>query len=743
MTHDVEGDLIGSEELQIGAARDVRDASGWCPWVELVEARARQVEGRREEVLVIDVEPELPQDLVYEIATVERLAVLFRDGESSCPVVTALREGFPRVPHLNWTRSGDPKDLCVYADPWSEVRLRWTGTAFLWHLAQWLSRTAVGELHGGDQALEPFLFESVNAVVFPEMVFDGASEGKVFAAFVVQEAATWPFTLKLGEVGERERGDFRRFYCAAVTAEPTAQEAMRECPRNLKDLSSVLSDIGVDLWEELCTRLRVWYSGAHRPRDDDGVVLLVRLPRLREAGGAVESVQHLAFELHPIQELAMASGRVGSAGVGEELWPLAGGEVDEGLAAFIEVVPMRAIGALDRPGARRVSGLEAADEERGVVLVGAGALGSRIHENLSRMGWGRWTLVDKDTLLPHNVARHRLGEHAVGFSKVRGLDHVSGLDTPHNPVEQVLLADAQATERNEDLLAAYGDADLILDASTSVAVARFLATELDSKARRASLFVNPAGRDAVLLMEDAERLVTLDALEAQYYRAVLCDERLATHISRESGIRYGGSCRDVTARLAQDDLALAGGLLSRQVRTAGPEAVAVIWRTASDGSVTRIGTPVEEVVRHEHDGWGFVVDRGVLARAAAHRQERLPNETGGVLIGYFDVPRRSVYVVDALPAPPDSVEHKEGFIRGYAGLREELEAIEARSGGQVSYVGEWHSHPDGAGVGMSSDDAVLLATIAAEMREEGFPGVMMIVGGRGCVGFFTQVGERG
>ena len=740
MTHAAKGDLIEPERLQIGAARDVRDASGSCPWVELVEARVREAEGWREEVLVIDVEPDLPQDLVYEIATVERLSVSFRDGDRDCPVVTALREDFPRVPHLNWTPAGELKNLCVYEDPWSEVRLRWTGAAFLRHLAQWLSRTAVGELHGADQALEPFLFESVNAVVFPEMVFDDAANAEVLGACAVQEAAEWPFTLKLGEVGEGERAGLRRFYCAAVTAEPTAQEAMRDCPRNLKDLSSVLSDVGVNVWAELCARLRAWYSGTRtrRPREDDGVVLLVRLPRLREEGGTVESVQHLAFELHPIQELAIASGQVGSAGVGEEMLPLALGEVDEELAAFIDVVPMRAIAALDRAAARGVSGLEASDEELGVVLVGAGALGSRIHENLARMGWGRWTLVDKDILLPHNVARHRLGEPAVGFSKVRGLAHVSGLDTPHNAVDEAFLADAQGVERNEGLLSAYRDADLILDASTSIAVARFLGTELDSEARRASLFVNPAGRDAVMLMEDAERSVTLDALEAQYYRAVLCDGRLAGHISREPGMRYGAGCRDVTARLAQDDLAIAGGLLSRQVRTVGPEAMVVIWRTAPDGSVTRIGIPVEEVARHEHNGWGFVVDCGVLARAATHRRERLPNETGGVLIGYFDVPRKTVYVVDALSAPKDSVEHKTAFVRGYAGLREELDGIEVRSGGQVSYVGEWHSHASGVRVGMSQDDAVLLATIGEEMQMDGWPGVMMIVGEGGRVGFHTQ-----
>ena len=34
--------------------------------------------------------------------------------------------------------------------------------------------------------------------------------------------------------------------------------------------------------------------------------------------------------------------------------------------------------------------------------------------------------------------------------------------------------------------------------------------------------------------------------------------------------------------------------------------------------------------------------------------------------------------------------------------------------------GNWHSNPDGARVGMSPDDRVLLATIANEMRTDGW-----------------------
>ena len=120
----------------------------------------------------------------------------------------------------------------------------------------------------------------------------------------------------------------------------------------------------------------------------------------------------------------MASGRVGERPAWEESSvPLAGRGGQRRAGGIHQCGPDASDPeSLDRAAARlRQRSRDRTDEEPRVVLVGAGALGSQIHGNLSRMGWGRWTVVDRDTLLPHNVARHRLGEHVVGVSKVRAI----------------------------------------------------------------------------------------------------------------------------------------------------------------------------------------------------------------------------------------------------------------------------------------------------------------------------------
>lgn len=53
-----------------------------------------------------------------------------------------------------------------------------------------------------------------------------------------------------------------------------------------------------------------------------------------------------------------------------------------------------------------------------VLIIGAGALGSPVAEQLAKSGVGKLTLIDDDTLSSANVGRHTLGANSIGYSKV-------------------------------------------------------------------------------------------------------------------------------------------------------------------------------------------------------------------------------------------------------------------------------------------------------------------------------------
>ena len=103
------------------------------------------------------------------------------------------------------------------------------------------------------------------------------------------------------------------------------------------------------------------------------------------------------------------------------------------------------------------------------------------------------------------------------------------------------------------------------------------------------------------------------------------------------------------------------------------------------------------------------------------------NETGGVLIGAYDISRKRIYVVSQVRAPEDSISSPTSFIRGCVNLPERLKYIYETTLDNLTYIGEWHSHPS-ANTQRSKDDVKLHKAIVDYNRENCLPGCMMILG---------------
>jgi integrative and conjugative element protein (TIGR02256 family) len=81
-----------------------------------------------------------------------------------------------------------------------------------------------------------------------------------------------------------------------------------------------------------------------------------------------------------------------------------------------------------------------------------------------------------------------------------------------------------------------------------------------------------------------------------------------------------------------------------------------------------------------------------------------------------------------LPSPPDSIEWPTEYIRGIEDLREKVDAVSRLTAGDLVYVGEWHSHPDGYSSQPSEDDIKAHQWLTNQMSTEGLPGLIVIQG---------------
>ncbi|MBL6651985.1 MAG: ThiF family adenylyltransferase [Reyranella sp.] len=506
---------------------------------------------------------------------------------------------------------------------------------------------------------------------------------------------------------------------------------IRHSPSTLAELAAELRDLDVNLLDDLKAQLRTW-SGSNRndTRLSTLLVLLVTFPVLDEQGE--ESLNRRAFV------------SLESAGdVGEKLGVFFKEQLpSKALPAYLPAVGAKAKPdairiqpagihlAFEREIAREIAGHSAADTRR-AVLVGAGSIGSHIAVNLAREGCFRWTVVDNDALLPHNLARHALLHPDVGAPKAVALaEHLSAL--LGEPCQSV-IADviAPGPKQQEYVDKALAEAEIIIDASASVAVSRHL-SDLQTAGRRICAFFNPAGTSAVVLSEPVDRSITLHDLEAQYFRLLLTDRNLATHLQAPpTGVSYSGSCRSLTNRIPATRATILAALASRGIVDSleHEHGSIAVWTLDDTGRVSHVCRRASAVHRLEHR-WKVACGADLLGDLHQLRKKGLPAETGGVVMGIVDSSRRTIHLAHAMPAPEDSDASTTGFERGVAGLLESVTDIAESTMHQLRYVGEWHSHPNRASVGPSGTDLQQLIWLAREMSDEGFPAIMVISGER-------------
>jgi len=499
---------------------------------------------------------------------------------------------------------------------------------------------------------------------------------------------------------------------------------VQRTPITLQALAASLLTRGYDLFATLRPDFQSWNQPSwHQKR----LLLLLPFKLKRSADESAESFTVWAV---------LTSQNVGDIGIAIGAWERIGNAYGGVLAGTpppmepqISVQILMTHLRLDPDRAALCNGV--VRDSRRFLGIGVGALGSQVIDLLVRSGFGSWTIVDNDRLLPHNLARHALHNRHIGLQKstalARELSGFTGGEAVHSIPVDVLYSDI--VPEYERMITKQ---DVIVDLSASVAVARHIATITTSPARRMSFFLNPTGSSSVLLCEDAERTIPLDALEMQYYRGLLCNPLLHDHLSAPSKqVAFAHSCRDRSFQIANDLMTLHAAVGANAIRNASHSSNACIriWVAHDKTRETRM-IEVEPLPCHVAtvNGWTFVVDDFVLSRMAAMREDRLPNETGGVLLGSWDTLHNRVYVVDIIGSPPDSDEWPTGYLRGVAGLHKAVEEVSMITDGQLGYVGEWHSHPKGASSTASDEDANVFTWLTEQRSRDGYPPVMAIYG---------------
>ncbi len=380
--------------------------------------------------------------------------------------------------------------------------------------------------------------------------------------------------------------------------------------------------------------------------------------------------------------------------------------------------------------ARRLSGIQNELSDFNGVIAGVGALGSQLADMWSKEGWGNWTYIDDDYIKPHNIYRHIARDCSIGQRKVNVVHQFSSLNYQLNNTGSAIYGKAHEFS-NTEIETAYQNSDILIDATTTLEAPRDISLN-ENAPRSVSVFITPSGKSSVLLIEDKDLSIRLNSLEAQYYRAIINNEWGENHLSGHEGhIWTGAGCRDVSVIIPQELILLHAAILARHIRflQQKSESVIRIWEVKDEnGSVICHDIPVNKPIINILGEWHIVYDDFIQNKMTALRDESLPAETGGIIVGYIDQKQKYIYIVDVLNAPSDSISDNTSFVRGISGVNDELKIIMNKTANIVEYIGEWHSHPRNSTSIPSNYDINLLNYLSLNLSIEGKPGLIMIAG---------------
>lgn len=339
-----------------------------------------------------------------------------------------------------------------------------------------------------------------------------------------------------------------------------------------------------------------------------------------------------------------------------------------------------------------------------IAILGCGAVGSKIALHLFRCGIDQITLVDFDTLEPHNLCRHAL--LSTPFNKGRNkaellketfnkmfigvLDHI-----------EVEKTNALYFLKNTDL-SKYG---VIIDATASAAVMHGIdAIEFPSSTKIVRACLSAGGDVGITYVSTGSKRLFSDYY-TEVLRQAITDDDFSSWLNLErkntlEDLRIGEGCHSITMKVSDDTISSHAALMSTVIRKINePKSTdGFLLSIANDmypGSMVTIWSNAPDYLDYEcvnNPQWHVRISKMLLDAIRKETRVYGKKETGGYLFGNIDYKRHLIYVVEHF-IPEDSKRSETELCLGKKGFPEFDKHIMKRTANQLYYIGDWHSHP--------------------------------------------------
>src|SRR5262249_52382810 len=114
-------------------------------------------------------------------------------------------------------------------------------------------------------------------------------------------------------------------------------------------------------------------------------------------------------------------------------------------------------------------------------------------------------------------------------------------------------------------------------------------------------------------------------------------------------------------------------------------------------------------------------------RASVNGRTPGAGHTGGLLLGQFDSLCRIAWVSQATGLPPGSTANPLNIVLNLDEVRDFLDDRSSRSGGMLTLIGFWHTHPGGS-VTPSETDRTTMEELVASPEWPSAPALLLVLG---------------
>ena len=637
-------------------------------------------------------------------------------------------------PHVNWARR-----ICLFQSPETEWNPSDGLYGFFSRVDQWFKAAAAGQLDPELAPLHPpavFPTESVWYIAEKDTPEIAKGSTHWLGRAVLEEHSSVKYSIIDWQELDADVGEGTTATSAILLDQPLAFEY----PDKVSKLFDLLEAAGVDR----STLNTLFIQKAMNSEKGQPFDIVIGSPMRRRAAG--ETVrQHLSVWRIPVDAMDHLRDYMASSGADDDHVKSFVSWSFDSTTAWCRVLENRPEIIIRRDHSTPASWLEG----KSILLLGAGALGGAIAEDIVRAGASTLHVLDNDVVTPGVLVRQRFAyediARAKSISLAKRLNALSlGCEVEAHFVNVI---------GNLEKLAEDNSFDLIIDATASRSVAYHF-EDLISRGRITSpvAFLSVSARAehgmAMLRMPgfdcgpiDIARRVKLAAFSETSVSSSV--EAFWPKTEAEELFQPEPGCSDPTFVGSAIDVGYhASGLMNlvlNRIRSlqlgfascdtlAGPQGAK--QGTLEARSAFEFPAPTKSV--ESIHGYELRVSRAAEAIIASElsRSARVngpETETGGLLFGEVDEALEMIWLDAASHPPSDSEMSPTKFLCGTEGTSELAASIAKQSKGSSSFIGIWHTHPISR-PDPSADDMAAMVELLLEQEKTPRHVLMMIVG---------------